>query len=210
VRAGIPTFGSTIPRQARAADPERQRRAEVVTLVRKLLEMHGGAVQATSQGIGQGSEFVVTLPIQTERARASSREERQHAPNRTAVPLRIVVVDDNVDAAQSLSMVLSFGGHDIRTVCSATEALETAQEHKPDVMFIDIEMPGMNGYELAEHLLQSNEFKNTVLVATTGYGQQEARQRGMQAGFAHYLVKPIDRQTVEDLLASIPRPRQQA
>jgi PAS domain S-box-containing protein len=173
-----------------------------LTLARKLVEMHGGTVQANSKGIGEGSDFVVSLPIQYERLVGPVTENRSPS-NRSEVSLRILVVDDNADAAQCLAMLLSLSGHHVRTASIAAEALETAQDHRPDVMFVDIEMPAMNGYEFAERVMQMTDFKGTVLVATSGYGQDEARQRGTQAGFAHYLVKPIDRQTIEDLLAKI-------
>ncbi|MGE5171262.1 MAG: ATP-binding protein [Rudaea sp.] len=179
-----------------------------LTLVRKLIEMHGGTVQAASRGIGEGSEFVISLPIQDQRGTAMLEKGVSQASMRGEGPLRIVVVDDNVDAAESLAMVLSMGGHDVRTARSATEAIEIAAQHRPDVIFLDIGMPGMDGYQLAAELNQTADRENAVLVATTGYGQDEARLRGLQTGIAHYLVKPVDPQTVEDLLASITRRRE--
>ena len=179
-----------------------------LTLVRKLVEMHGGTVRANSDGLGEGSEFVVSLPLREEIARAVASEEGFRPPEQAEHPLRVVVVDDNADAAESLAMVLSIAGHDVRTVTSATQAVDVARAHRPDVIFVDIRMPGLSGYQLAERLRQVSELRHTVLIATTGFGQDEARQLGTQAGFAHYLVKPIDSQTVEQLLASVARLRQ--
>jgi PAS domain S-box-containing protein len=174
-----------------------------LALVRKLVEMHGGTVRANSEGLGEGSEFVVSLPLREETARSAASEEGFSAPAQAKEPLRVVVVDDNADAAESLGMVLSLAGHDVRTVTSASQAVAVAREHRPDAMFIDIRMPGLSGYQLAERLRQAVELRDTVLIATTGFGQEEARTLGGQAGFAHYLVKPIDSETVEQLLASI-------
>jgi CheY-like chemotaxis protein len=157
-----------------------------LTLLRKLVDLHGGTVHATSAGVGEGSEFVVRLPRHFQR-RPESDEADSAAPRRADTPLRIVVVDDNIDAAESLAMMLSMSGHDVRTAYGAADALDKAFAHKPSVMFLDIGMPELDGYELAERLRQTAGLENTILVATTGYGQEEAKQRGMRAGFTHYL-----------------------
>jgi PAS domain S-box-containing protein len=174
-----------------------------LTLVRKLVDMHGGDVEATSKGLGEGSEFIVSLPIHEDSSQGSASDKTFHAPKPVAQPLRIMVVDDNVDAAESLSMLLSMSGHHVKMVVSPTTVVEIAREHKPDVVFLDIKMPGMSGYQLALQLRQIEQLAGTVLVATTGYGQEDARELGTQVGFAYYLIKPIDPQTVEQVLASI-------
>jgi PAS domain S-box-containing protein len=179
-----------------------------LTLVRKLAEMHGGTVQANSNGIGEGSEFVVSLPMADQISQGSVTENGFQAPKLTESPLRIVVVDDNVDAAESLRALLSLSGHDVQTAHSGTQALAVAQAYKPDLMFVDIGLPGLNGYEVAERLRQIPGLANMVLVAVTGYGQDEAKQRGQLAGFAHYLVKPIGFERVERLLDEVSRRRQ--
>jgi PAS domain S-box-containing protein len=179
-----------------------------LTLVRKLVDLHGGTVLAKSEGVGEGSEFVVRLPRHTQRRR-ELHEADSAAPRRAYTPLRIVVVDDNMDAAESVAMMLSMSGHDVQTAYSAADALDKALAQTPSVMFLDIGMPGMDGYELAERLRRTAGLESTILVATTGYGQEEAKQRGMRAGFTHYLVKPIDPQKVEDILESIGRAQEQ-
>jgi PAS domain S-box-containing protein len=178
-----------------------------LTLVRKLVEMHGGDAEATSKGLGEGSEFIVSLPIREETLQSSAGDKTFHAPKPVAKPLRLLVVDDNVDAAESLSMMLSLSGHDVKTIVSPTTVLDAARQHRPDVVFLDIKMPGISGYQLALQLRQIEELANTVLVATTGYGQEDARELGTQVGFSHYLIKPIDPQTVEQVLASIAEAR---
>ena len=123
-----------------------------LTLVRKLVEMHGGTVRANSEGLGEGSEFVVSLPLREETGRTSVSEEGFRPPEQAAHPLRVMIVDDNADAAESLAMILSLAGHDVRTVTRATQAVDAAREHQPDVIFVDIRMPGLSGYQLAERL----------------------------------------------------------
>lgn len=174
-----------------------------LTLVRKLTEMHGGTVVANSAGIGEGSEFVVSLPLPDDSPLTGHVEERSRPPGRAEKPLRVIVVDDNADAAETMKALLSLSGHEVRTAHNGNEAVTLAQAHKPDVIFVDIGMPGMNGYQVAEYLSQAPELSSTVLIAMTGYGQDEAKQRGLQAGFTHYLVKPIDFDRVEQLLNSI-------
>ena len=173
-----------------------------LTLVQKLVAMHGGAVQAHSKGPGEGSQFAVSLPLQDKLVHADSDAApgmRQGAQK----PLRIVIVDDNRDAAESLSMVLVLDGHDVRTANDARKGVELAEQHRPDVMFIDIGMPGMNGFDLAERLSKKARDAGMTLIALTGYGAEDARKRGKQAGFAHFLVKPVEAQAVYDVLATI-------
>jgi PAS domain S-box-containing protein len=173
-----------------------------LTLVRKLVEMHDGTVHASSDGPGKGSEFVVVLPVLSAPVSAGTEAK---AGVQKAEPLRVMVVDDNVDAVESLSLVLSLDGHDVATSYNATDALKIATEHRPDVMLLDIGLPDVNGYQLAEQLARIPELRHVVLIAMTGYGQDEARQRSAQAGFAYHLVKPVDPHDLERLLASIAR-----
>jgi PAS domain S-box-containing protein len=176
-----------------------------LTLVQKLVELHDGTVEARSEGVGRGSEFVVTLPVLDDRPKATSIENGARAPEKTANPLRVLVVDDNVDAAESLRMLLTMSGHQLQVVHSGLEAPEAAREHRPDVMLLDIGLPGLNGYQVAERIRDTPELKNIVLVALTGYGQEEDRRRAMQSGFHYHLVKPVDPHQLEDLLAQIGR-----
>jgi len=173
-----------------------------LTLVQKLVAMHGGSVQAHSKGPGEGSQFAVSLPVQDRLAPADSNAVSGTGQG-AQKPLRIVIVDDNRDAAESLSMVLILDGHDVRTANDAREGIELADNHRPDVMFIDIGMPGMNGFDVAEQLSKKARDVGMTLIALTGYGADDARKRAKQAGFAHFLVKPVEAQAVQDVLASI-------
>jgi PAS domain S-box-containing protein len=174
-----------------------------LTLARSLVEMHQGSIQATSAGLGKGSEFVVRLPLRAEpRTSASSPPSiaMEYSPT-TIAPLRVLVVDDNRDAADSLGLFLKLAGHDVRTTHDGPTALQAAQEFHPDVVLLDIGLPGMNGYEVARQLRQMPVFQKALLVAITGYGQEEDRRLSKQAGFNVHLVKPVDPHVVQALLA---------
>jgi signal transduction histidine kinase/CheY-like chemotaxis protein len=173
-----------------------------LTLVRTLVRLHGGDVQAASAGLGRGSEFRVTLPLAAETSRPAKPVE---AGGRTgATPLgRVLVVDDNLDAAESLAFVLQRSGADAQLASSGTEALALLDDRRPDVAIIDIGMPGMDGCELARRVRAREELRDVVLVALTGWGQEEDRRRSREAGFDHHLVKPVDVDTLRRLLASL-------
>jgi PAS domain S-box-containing protein len=173
-----------------------------LALVRKLVEMHGGGVAAFSEGLDHGSQFVVRLPIsvrarQSEEAGSGQREAR---PASTSRRLRILVVDDNRDAAESFAMLLRLDGHDVRVVHDGPAALQLAADYRPDIAFLDIGMPGMDGYELCRRLRALPAFARVVLVALTGWGQEEDRQRSSEAGFDRHLVKPVELQSLRRLL----------
>jgi PAS domain S-box-containing protein len=174
-----------------------------LALVKRLVEMHDGSVEALSDGLGKGAEFSVRLPILPESNVAVPLEKQIEAPRAAAVPLRILVVDDNIDAANSLELVLKLSGHTVVSAFSGTETLEAVRSQRLDVIFLDIAMPGLNGYQIAERLRSSPETKDIILIATTGYGQDEDRQRAIQSGFDHHLVKPVEFKVVEELLASV-------
>ena len=173
-----------------------------LTLVRNLVAMHGGSVQAHSKGLGEGSQFAVSLPLQDKLVHVDSNAVSARREDGRK-PLRIVIVDDNRDAADSLSMVLVLDGHDVRTANDARSGIELAEGHRPNVMFIDIGMPGLNGFDMAQQLSTKARDVGITLIALTGYGAEDARKRGKQAGFAHFLVKPVEAQAVYDVLASI-------
>jgi signal transduction histidine kinase/ActR/RegA family two-component response regulator len=172
-----------------------------LALCRKIAALHGGALDASSEGFGRGSEFVLRLPLGT------SAKEPEPAP-RPAPPAsparRVLVVDDNVDAARALCMLLEVRGHDARLAYSAESALETAQRHMPDVVLLDIGLPGMDGYEVARRIRALPNGDDVLLVAVTGWGQEEDRLRSRQAGFDEHLTKPVDS---EQLLMLIGRGR---
>jgi signal transduction histidine kinase/CheY-like chemotaxis protein len=180
-----------------------------LTLVKKLVELHGGTVEAYSAGLGQGSEFVIHLPIselgnQDVDTLGKERLPSEASPrNHQSETLSIMVVDDNQDAADTLSKLLISNGHSVSTVYTAESALALADTEVPDVFLLDIGLPDMNGYELAGHLRMRPSLANSVLVAVTGYGQPEDRQRTTAAGFAHHLVKPADLVRLWALLADV-------
>jgi signal transduction histidine kinase/CheY-like chemotaxis protein len=161
-----------------------------LTVARKLAEMHGGSISAASQGIGKGSTFTVRLPLSQ---MPSPPEEPPNAPRRGGQlqQLRILVVDDNRDTADSCALLLKAHGHEVKTAHDGVAALERAREFKPQVLFLDIGLPRMNGYDVAKTLRQEG-FEREVIVAISGYGQPDDRRRSLEAGFDHHLVKPVD------------------
>jgi CheY-like chemotaxis protein len=164
--------------------------------------MHGGGVEAYSEGLGKGSEFVVRLPIVVEASvpEAPGREEKQFAPKSS---LRILIVDDNRDSADSLSMMLKIMGNDTRTAYDGEEAVAVANEFRPAVILLDIGLPRLNGYEACRRIREQTKGKELVIIAQTGWGQDEDRQRTHQAGFDHHMVKPVDPQALMSLLAEL-------
>jgi len=173
-----------------------------LALVHSLVELHGGAVSAHSAGLGQGSEFTVVLP-----AVASDLDAQPVPAHRLAAPtgprLRIMVVDDNVDAAQMLSMFLEAAGHDVVTEHSPYAALERARVDTVDVFLLDIGLPDMDGYELAQRLRQRAGGAAATFIAITGYGQESDRGSSMNAGFSYHFVKPVDTLELARLLATL-------
>jgi PAS domain S-box-containing protein len=170
-----------------------------LTLVRSLVELHGGSVHAHSAGTGQGSEFVVRLPVLTNRVPAQTPPS---FPARTnGQRARVLVVDDNCDAALSLAMLLESSGHTVRTAADGPSALALAPSFRPHVVLLDIGLPQMNGYEVARQLRGQPGTAIDMLVALTGYGGLEDRRRSHEAGFDRHLVKPLDPLELEKLLA---------
>jgi PAS domain S-box-containing protein len=177
-----------------------------LTLVKNIVEMHGGAVHAFSAGPGQGSEFVVHLPVLAEPAypaKAEAADPLMTGENRNAPAYRILVVDDNVDSAESMALLLEMEGQDVRTAYDGPGAIEVAGIFQPHIVLLDIGLPGMSGHEVAVHLRERLEMRKTVLVALTGYGQPEDRQRSIEAGFDHHLTKPIDYEVLGALVRSL-------
>lgn len=173
-----------------------------LALVRHLVELHGGSVHCFSAGPGTGSTFVVRLPLMQAQPAASERqaENADSAPSRR---LRLLVVDDNVDAAEALGMLLASCGHEVIIEHESQRALERALRERPDACLLDIGLPGMDGNELARHLRASPEMADATLIAVTGYGQDQDRHRSAHAGFHHHLVKPIVIEHLATLLAGI-------
>jgi PAS domain S-box-containing protein len=180
-----------------------------LSLVRQLVELHGGSVTATSQGKDLGSTFTVRLPLanpQEEKSMAkdsAAAHEPQSPQPQADRSFRVLVVDDNTDAAESLATLLEMIGHTTKVANDGPQALQVAPEFKPEVVFLDIGMPGMNGYEVAAKLRQIAEVKSGVLVALTGWGADSDRERSRAAGFDHHLTKPAELDAVEGLLAGL-------
>jgi len=174
-----------------------------LALVRSLVEMHGGTIQATSAGVGQGSEFIVRLPLGT--MPRQDRDATGVAPVQSAIgpARRILVVEDNPDAAESLATLIALMGHEVRSVHDGASALETAAVFRPDVVLLDIGLPDINGYEVAPRLRQQPGLERIALAALTGWGQEEDRLRARTAGFDHHFVKPIDVNGLRAWLASL-------
>ncbi len=170
-----------------------------LALVRSLVELHGGTVQVFSAGLGAGSEFVVRLPVLEAEAGAPGRGGEAAAP--PATPRRILVVDDNVDSAASLALVLQLSGHQTCTAHNGPDALAAADAFDPEIVFLDIGLPGMDGHEVARRLRGRPGGDRLLLVAQSGYGQEEDLRRSREAGFNTHLVKPIDPTALRTLLA---------
>ncbi len=172
-----------------------------LALVHRLVEMHGGRVDASS-ALGKGSEFVVHLPayLAASSILPSLRTEEAAHPGPS---LRMLVVDDNVDTADSLTLLLKALGHDVRTAYDGPTALEGAIQYKPNMMLLDVGLPGVDGYEVAEQVRHQPGLQNVVLVAITGYGKESDRLRAHEAGFDHHLVKPADFETLQHILLSV-------
>ncbi|MEI8378921.1 MAG: PAS domain S-box protein [Planctomycetota bacterium] len=172
-----------------------------LALVQRLTELHGGTVEAHTT-LGQGSEFVVRLPLEAMDLPPSTVPVNGICPQ-TARLLRVLVADDNVDTASSFSMLLEALGHEVWTTHDGLEAVRTALEYRPDIMLLDIGMPGLNGYQVAKRIRQEPTLKNIVLVALTGYGQDSDRQTSLQAGFNHHMVKPAVLDQLLQILATV-------
>ncbi len=168
------------------------------TPVRSLTELHGGTVAAESGRTG--STFTVRLPLAAESAHAGHGSG--DTPSSGPARLRVLVVDDNADSVSMLSMLIDLKGHTTATAQSGQEALEVAAEFRPDVVILDIGLPGMDGYQVASALRQRPDSAQTLLVALTGWGSAEDKQRTRDAGFDHHFTKPVDPQALEQLLAT--------
>jgi len=174
-----------------------------LAIVRNIVELHGGAVTAASEGVGKGSRFTVTLPETAPPPPAAPAQAQVAAPPAAppaSLPAKVLVVDDNDDAAQAIAVLLEFEGHTVRTAATAREALAMFDQFVPDVAFLDIGLPDLNGYELARAIRTDPRATNTRLVALTGYGRGPDRELAEQAGFDRHLVKPAE---IDDLLAAI-------
>ncbi len=171
-----------------------------LALVRGIVELHGGSVEARSGGPGLGSEFIVRLPIAAAPVEmfveTSNHVQQRHCPRQR----RILVADDNRDATDGLAMMLRMKGHLIQTAYDGLEAIQVAASFRPELILLDIGMPKMNGYEVARHIRQQPWGKSMVLIAMTGWGQEKDKRRSLEAGFDHHQTKPVHPTTLEKLL----------
>jgi signal transduction histidine kinase/CheY-like chemotaxis protein len=174
-----------------------------LALAKSLVELHAGSVAVHSQGLGLGSRFVVTLPRVVPAETGLQAPLSGAAMAAVADGLRLMVVDDNVDAAETLSALLEMLGHRVSIAHTAQDALDTASRGAPRMLFLDIGLPDMDGHALARQLRAMPATAGAVLVAVTGYGQPEDRERAMRAGFDHHLVKPVQFAAIQELLAAL-------
>lgn len=176
-----------------------------LTLVKRLVEMHGGTITAHSDGPGKGSEFVIRIPVALSSAPRANPPARKKLKSRTdgKKPIRILVVDDNQDSADSLGMLMKLLGNDVRIVNDGLAAVAVANEFEPQVVLLDIGLPTLNGYEAARKIRKQPWGSQAVLVAVTGWGETVDRQRSKKAGFDHHLVKPVEPDVLTTLLASL-------
>jgi CheY-like chemotaxis protein/nitrogen-specific signal transduction histidine kinase len=175
-----------------------------LTMAKQLVELHGGTLEARSDGLGKGSEFTVRLPAASVARPAETAAARAEP---AAVRRRILVVDDNRDAADSLALLLRLAGNESHLAYGGEEAIRAAEEHRPEVILLDIGLPEMNGYEVCRRLRRNHVGGDAFIVALTGMGQDKDRRMALEAGFDAYIVKPVAHETLMTLLAELPRER---
>jgi CheY-like chemotaxis protein len=169
-----------------------------LTLVRTFVHLHGGEVEAFSEGPNRGSEFVIRLPaLEASQGQCEEHPESIRVPGHTH---RILIVDDNEDGAQSLAMLLELQGNQVRTAYDGPEAVQAVAQFHPDVVLLDIGLPTLNGYDTARLMREHPDSRDALIIALTGWGQEEDRRRSREAGFDHHLVKPVDLRVLEELL----------
>ena len=177
-----------------------------LALVKGLVELHGGKIEARSEGLERGCEFVVVLPGL--RVVASNSPKVQSGTEESAAPSalrRVLIADDNRDGAESLAMLIEFSGHQVYLAHTGIDAVQMAAIHRPHIAILDIGMPGMDGYQVAERIRDETWGRHMILIALTGWGQEDDKRRAQRAGFDHHLTKPVDPATLEELLAQEPR-----
>jgi signal transduction histidine kinase len=209
----LPTIFNLFTQLDRTSGPTPSGLGIGLALVQRLVEMHGGSVMAHSDGPGRGSEFVIRLPLfireRVEAGQSSNKPSalEQSMTNAEEAPRnqrRILVADDNNDALESLATLLQLSGHEVYTAANGAVALESAEQHRPEVALLDIGMPKLDGYEVARRIRAQPWGRRITLVALTGWGQDSDRRRSQEAGFDSHLVKPLDLDKLTELLATLP------
>ncbi len=171
--------------------------------MRQLVEMHGGSVQAHSEGANRGSEFVVRLPVLAASPDPGIPVDSRPGGAKNAPPRRILIVEDYPAVAESLMRMLHLGGHDVRIARDGPSALEELTAWPPEIVLLDIGLPGMDGYAVAHSIRSRPGGESIVLIALTGYGQDEDHRRSRECGFDHHLTKPVDPATLFSLIATV-------
>jgi PAS domain S-box-containing protein len=177
-----------------------------LSLVKRLVALHGGSVEARSEGPGRGSEFTVRLPVVVPPRADTTQGMSVGDPAHSTTPCRILVADDNEDAATSLATLLGLFGHELRTASDGLEAVEAAAAFRPEVVMMDIGMPKLNGYDACRRIREAPWGRDVLMIALTGWGQEEDKRRSQEAGFDHHLVKPVDTALLVKLVASCNSP----
>lgn len=205
IEAGaLPTVFELFTQLRRADEPPQAGLGIGLALVKRLVELHGGTVEARSDGVGCGSEFVVRLPLNRDGVGAAPVLQEAATLHPGLDRRRILVADDNRDALESLAQLLSLSGHEVYQAADGVEALKEARRSRPDLLLLDIGMPGMDGYEVARRIRLEDWGREPVLVALTGWGQEEDRRRSREAGFDSHWVKPLDLSNLSRLLEMLP------
>ena len=179
-----------------------------LALVKDLVRRHGGSVEAASDGLGKGSTFTIRMPLAQAPARGEPRP--QPAAVQSSAGKRVLIVDDNIDAAETLAMMLELLGQQTRQAHEGMGAIQAAQDFQPELIFMDIGLPGLSGHEVASKLRGELGMRDTFIVALSGYGTEEDRRKSMRAGFDSHVVKPLDPSALPEILAQADRRRERA
>jgi PAS domain S-box-containing protein len=171
-----------------------------LALARAITELHHGTIEAQSEGAGKGSEFIIKLPVEAARPAAAPEQPKRPANGRASVARRVLVVDDNVDAAAMLAALIRQLGHEVEIVHDGSAALRAVEGYRPEVILLDIGMPGMNGFEVAQRLRELRRVPGLRIVAVTGWGKPEDRERSREAGFDMHLIKPVELSEIQQAL----------
>jgi CheY-like chemotaxis protein len=173
-----------------------------LAIVRSLASLHGGRVEAHSEGLGKGAEFVVRLPA-AEVSQPAAVQPAAYGAGRGESGVRVLLVEDNLDAAESMMMLLEVFGHSARVAPDGAQALEQACADPPGLMLVDIGLPGIDGYEVARRVRATPELRDVALIALTGFGRDQDRHLALAAGFDHHLTKPVDPEALRKVLARV-------